>query len=446
MQPELKSLRIDRSQKSIDQPAPWAVRWILVGVGILIALGAGRFIYGKLTAATEVDIVRVHAAAPLVAGAGNVILNATGYIVAAHKIELAAKVVGKVAWIGVDKGNKVKAGQMLVRLEDDEYRARLMESKGQIEMLKARLAQAEHGSRPEEIAKSKADVDQARVDQQNARVTLTRTSDLVRQGVLSKQALDDAQARYDGAAAKVASLDRGYELVRLGPRKEEIDALRAQVNQAQGTLNYAQVQLDNTIIRAPIDGTILERNVERGEFVTTGFVGDKGAKGYVVSIADLHDLEVELDINQNDFAKLGPTQQGIVTTDAYADRKYQGVIREISPEANRQKATVQIKVKVINPDNYLRPEMNASVAFYSTEKSEGGRAEARSAVVIPASAVKDNAVFIVVSGKAVRKAVKVGGTTSQGVQIAEGLIGGEDIIANPPADLKDGQRVRPKQS
>ncbi len=169
MQPELKSLRIDRSQKkSVDQPAPWAVRWILIGVGILIALGAARFIYGKLNAATEVDIVRVRSATPLVAGEGNVILNATGYIVAAHKIELAAKVVGKVASIGVDKGNKVKAGQVLVRLEDDEYRARLMESKGQLEMLKARLAQAEHGSRPEEIAKAKADVDQARVDQQNA--------------------------------------------------------------------------------------------------------------------------------------------------------------------------------------------------------------------------------------------------------------------------------------
>jgi HlyD family secretion protein len=446
MQPELKNLRIDRSQKSADQPAPWAVRWILIGVGLLILLGAGRFIYAKLTAATEVDIVRVHASAPLAGGQGNVILNATGYIVAAHKIELAAKVVGKVSWIGVDKGDKVRSGQVLVRLEDDEYRAHLMESKGQLETLKARLAEAEHGSRPEEIAKAKADVEQAQVDQQNARVTLNRTSDLVRQGVLSKQALDDAQARYDGAAAKVNSLDRAYELVRLGPRHEEIDALRAQVNQAQGTLNYAQVQLDNTIIRAPIDGTILERNVEKGEFVTTGFVGDKGAKGYVVSIADLHDLEVELDINQNDFAKLNATQPGTVTTDAFPDRKYQGVIREISPEANRQKATVQIKVKIVNPDDFLRPEMNASVAFYSTEESRERRTETRANVVIPASAVRDNAVFIVVNGKAVRKTIKVAGTTSQGVQIAEGLIGGEDIVANPPADLKDGQRVRPKQS
>jgi HlyD family secretion protein len=445
MPPELDSLRIDRSKKRTEGPSPWAVRWIVIGVTLFVLLGAARFIYGKLNAATEVEIVRVHAAAPLSAGEGSVILNATGYIVAAHKIELAAKVVGKVASIGVDKGDKVKAGQVLVRLEDDEYRAHLLESKGNLEMLKARLAQAEHGSRPEEIAKAKADVEQARADRENARVTLERTRELVNQRVMAKQALDDAQARYDGAVARVASLDRAFELVRLGPRQEEIDALRAQVNQAQGTLNYAQVQLDNTVIRAPIDGTILERNVEKGEFVTTGFVGDKGAKGYVVSIANLHDLDVELDINQNDFAKLGPTQPGKVTTDAYPDLKYDGVIREISPEANRQKATVQVKVKVVNPDEHLRPEMNASVAFYSTEKTGARQPEAKPIVTVPASAVRDGGVFVVVNEKAVRKAVKTGGTTSQGVQIGDGLIGGEDIIVNAPADLKAGQKVRPKQ-
>ena len=445
MESQLKDLRIDRSKRRPDQPSPWAVRWIIAGVALFALLGLARFIYGKMNAATEVEIVRVRAAAPLANGGGAVILNATGYIIAAHKIELASKVVGKVASIGVEKGDKVKAGQVLVRLEDDEYRARMLESQGQLETLKARLAQAEHGSRPEEIAKAKADVEQVLADQENARVTLERARGLVQDKVMAKQVLDDAQARYDGAAAKVASLERAHDLVRLGPRQEEIDALRAQVNQAQGTLNYAQVQLDNTVIRAPIDGTILERNVEKGEFVTTGFVGDKGAKGYVVSIADLHDLEVELDINQNDFAKLSATQPGIVTTDAYPDRKYQGIIHEISPEANRQKATVQVKVKVTNPDAYLRPEMNASVAFYSNEKpSSDSRAESKPLVTVPASAVRDNGVFVVLGGKAVRRSVKVAGTTAQGVQVTDGLIGGEDIVSNPPADLKDGQRVRAK--
>jgi len=444
MESELKDLRIDRSKRRSDEPSPWAVRWIVAGVAIFALLGLARFIYGKMNAATEVEIVRVHAAAPVANGGGAVILNATGYIIAAHKIELASKVVGKVSSINVEKGDKVKAGQVLVRLEDDEYRARMLESQGQLETLKARLAQAEHGSRPEEVAKAKADVEQAIADRENARVTLDRARGLVQDKVMAKQTLDDAQARYEGAAAKVASLERASDLVRLGPRQEEIDALRAQVSQAQGTLNYAQVQLDNTVIRAPIDGTILERNVEKGEFVTTGFVGDKGAKGYVVSIADLHDLEVELDINQNDFAKLGTTQPGIVTTDAYPDRKYQGVIHEISPEANRQKATVQVKVKVMNPDSYLRPEMNASVAFYSNEKPGEGQAESKPIVTVPASAIKENGVFVVVGGKAVRRSVKVAGTTAQGVQVTEGLIGGEDIVSNPPSDLKDGQKVRAK--
>jgi HlyD family secretion protein len=445
MESELKGLRIDRSKKRRDEPSPWAVRWIFAGIGLFVILGAARFIYGRLNAATPVDIVRVRAAAPATGGESNVILNATGYIVAAHKIELAAKVIGKVASIDVDKGDKVKAGQVLVRLEDDEYRARLLEAQGNLQTLEARLAEAEHGSRPEEIAKAKADVDQARADQENARVTLERTRTLVNDRVMAKQELDNAQARYDGAVAKVASLEHAYELVRLGPRKEEIDALRAQVNQAKGTLDYAQVQLDNTVIRAPISGTILERNVEKGEFVTTGFVGDKGAKGYVVSLADLNDLEVELDINQNDFGKLGPKQPGVVTTDAYPDRKYQGVITEISPEANRQKATVQVKVKILKPDSYLRPEMNASVAFYAPDQPGSEQTQAKPMVTVPASAVRDGGVFVVVNGKAVRKAVKVAGTNSLGVEVAEGLIGGEDIVANPPANLKDGQKVRPKQ-
>jgi HlyD family secretion protein len=446
METELKGLRIDRSKKRSEEPSPWAVRWIVTGIVLFLALGAARFIYGKLNAATEVEIVRVHAVSPLPGGQGNVILNATGYIVAAHKIELAAKVIGKVAWIGVDKGDLVKSGQVLVRLEDDEYRAHELESQGNLETLKARLAEAEHGSRPEEIAKAKADVEQARADQENARVTLDRTRGLVTDKILSKQALDDSQARYDSAVAKVASLDRAFELVRLGPRQEQIDALRAQVNQAKGSLDYAQVELNNTVIRAPINGTVLERNVELGEFVTTGFVGDKGAKGYVVSLADLNDLDVELDINQNDFAKLDPKQPGVVTTDAYPDRKYQGVIREISPEANRQKATVQVKVRVLGPDGYLRPEMNASVAFFSPEKAGAATPQSKPLVTVPASAVRENAVFVVVDGKALRRAVKVSGTTSQGVQVGEGLIGGEDLIVNPPADLKEGQKVRPKQA
>ncbi len=447
MEADLKSLRIDRGKKRKDAPSKWATGWILGGVTILVLLGAGRFVYGKLTSATEVEVLRVRATQPGDAGtaAGETILNATGYIIAAHKIELAAKVVGKVLWIGVEKGDHVQKDQVLVRLEDDEYRAQVQQSRGNLLNLQAKLAELVNGSRPEEVAKSRADVDQAKADMDNAKVNLDRTEQLVKEGVSAKQTLDDAKSRYAQAKARVASLDRGFELVRLGPRKEQIDAARGTIEQAKGTLAYSETQLANTIIRAPVSGTILERNVEKGEFVTTGFVGDRGAKGYVVSIADLNDLKVELDINQNDFAKLGPAQKGSITTDAFPDRKYQGQIDEISPEANRAKATVQVKVKVMNPDSFLRPEMNASVAFLSDAKPATSSTRQKPSIMVPLSAVQDGAVFVIVDGRAVRKVVKVGGTTATGVRIEQGLLGGEDLIVKPPAELKQGDRVVKKK-
>jgi HlyD family secretion protein len=440
MDAELENLRIDRSQRRSGQASPWAARWIVGGVLLFLLLGAWRLWSVKASAATAVDVARVQTIGAANAPDG-VVLNATGYIVAAHKIEVAAKVIGKVKWIGVDKGDRVREGQVLVRLEDDEYQAQLQQAKGQLATLQAKLDEAMHGSRPEEIAQAMANLNSSKADLDNAKVSLERARGQASEGLTPKQTLDDAQARYDSAVHKVTALQKAYELVKLGPRQEAIDSLRGQVEQAKGSLAFAETNLANTVILAPVTGTILERAVEKGEFVTTSFVGDRGAKGYVVSLADLNDLEVELDISQNDFAKLDSGQHGTVTTDAFPDRKYDGFIKEISPEANRQKATVQIKVKIAKPDNYLRPEMNASVAFLADRKGDAGAA-ARPVVMVPASAVRDNAVFVVLDGKALRRAVKTGATSGQSVRVEEGLIGGEDLITSPPAALKDGDRVR----
>jgi HlyD family secretion protein len=442
MNPDLESLRIDRDKKSSAEPSRWAVRWIVAGVVILALAGLGRFAWSWFDTAPEVEIVRVQPASLAAGGAQNVVLNATGYIIAAHKIQVASKVLGKVAWIGVDKGDHVAEGQTIVRLEDDEYRAQLAQAKGQLASLDARLAEMLAGSRPEEIAKAQAEVETGKADLVNARVTLERTKRLVEQGVLSDQSYDDGKARYDAQAARVVSLERSYELVRIGPRKEQIDSMRGQVEQARGAVSFYATQLSNTVIRAPVTGTILERAVEKGEFVTTSFVGERGAKGYVVSLADLRDLRVELDINQNDFAKLTARHRGVIAVDAFPDRRYEGRIEEISPEANRQKATVQVKVRVLKPDEYLRPEMNASVAFLGSERDSAPR---KAVVFVPPSAVRKDAVFVFFDGKAVRRPVKSSGTTSQGIRIEEGLTGGEDIIVNPPAELKDGDKVRRRQ-
>jgi HlyD family secretion protein len=219
------------------------------------------------------------------------------------------------------------------------------------------------------------------------------------------------------------------------------------VKEAEGRLALARTRLDGSEIRSPVTGTILERNVEIGEFVTTSFVGERGAKGYVVSLADLNDLQVELDISQDDFAKLHADQNGVVWTDAFPDRKYEGRIVEISPEADRQKATVQVKVQILKPDAYMRPEMNANVAFLAEKPAEGAQNAAVPAITIPSSAVRDgNTVFVFLDNRAVKRTVKVRQSSSRGVEISEGLIGGEELIVAPPPELQDGDKVRLKAS
>ena len=185
MQDELKNLRIDRTKKSGGGPPRWAGRWIVAGVAVLLLLGLANFIYGWVNRGPEVDVVRVKAAGTGQESAegGVVILNATGYIIAAHKIQVSSKVLGRVAWIGVERGDRVKEGQAIVRLEDDEYRAQLTQATGQVANLEARLAEMLNGSRPEEIARAKADLAQARADMVNALVTLDRTKGLVAEGV-----------------------------------------------------------------------------------------------------------------------------------------------------------------------------------------------------------------------------------------------------------------------
>jgi HlyD family secretion protein len=432
---QLASLKIDRQRRDREPgPSRWARIWILTGAVVLVILALWAW-WIKRPAVVDVEIVKVTAGA---AGAEpGVVFNATGYIVAHHKIEVSTKVSGKVAWIGVEKGDRVRQGQVVVRLEDQEFRAQLHQAAGNVAFLEARLRELETGSRPEEIAAARANVVQAEADLENARINLERVRGLTDSGVFSRQALDDARARFDAWKARVESLQKTYELVRIGPRVEQIDAVRGQLAEARGRRDYFQTLLDSTVIRAPVTGTILERAVEIGEFVTTSFVGERGAKGYVVSLADLNDLQVELDINQDDFARLGPRQRGIVTTDAYPDRKYQGLIEEISPEADRQKATVQVKVKILKPDDYLRPEMNARVAFLGD-----ARAPSQPLITVPVSAVRDGKVYLALHGRVVERPVKVRSTGPRGVEVAGGLAGGEDLIVNPPAGLKAGDRVR----
>lgn len=444
MESELQKLRIDKSHKAKrDEKSRWP--WVLL-VLLLLLIAFGGWQWSKSAGAAVVQTIQVRVPEGLANDSDRVVLNATGYVMAAHKIELASKVIGRVAWVGVEMGDKITKGQVLVRLEDDEFKARVAQQQGLLDNAKAMLAELEAGSRPQEIAAAQARLDQSAAELKNAEISLKRLKELESTQSVSRQQIDDADAMVSSKKAQLDWQRQQLELSKLGPRKEQIDAQRATVRQLEGSLAMSNLDLEYTIIRSPIPATVLERNVEVGEFVTTGFVGDRGAKGYVVSIADLNDLRVELDVSQNDFAKITLKQPCSIVTDAYPDRKYKGDVDLISPEANRQKATVQVRVKVLNPDELLKPDMNATVSFLAAGKAASTQAAsqpvARPAIRIPLTAVRDGAIFVVENNKAVRRLVTVGQTFGKDVEIHKGLIGGEDLIVNPSDALKDGSAVK----
>jgi HlyD family secretion protein len=448
---DLQSLRIDRSDRGAanGEPPLWARRYIVIGIAVVAVLSLSALAYRLFSRnVPEVEVTRASAESSDV---GGTVLSATGYIVAHHTINVNSKVTGRLAWIGVEKGDKVKEGQVLVRLEDDEFRASSEQAKGALDNARAYLDELEHGSRPEEVQQAQHNLDEARATLVDDRLTLDRTKELSGAGVVSRQVMDDATAKFESDQQRVNSLERAFQLMKIGPRAEEIARARGALAQAQGQLDYAKSQLDATVIRAPVTGTILDRTAEKGELITAQFASAAagGPQGSVVSLADLNDLQVELDIAQADFSRLGPKQKGIVTTDAYPDKKYDGEIAQISPEANRQKATVQVKVQVLNPDKYpdvfLRPEMNATVKFLADEQKPTGTQP--SGVFVPASAVRDHdgkkVVFAAFDGKARVREVHVLSQRTDGF-LVDGLVGGESVITKAPQDLKDGDTIKIK--
>src|SRR3984893_15268220 len=444
---DLQSLRIDRTERgaSNGEPPVWARRSIVIGIAIVVVLSLAALAYRLFS--RDVPEVEVTRAAAESSNIGGTVLSATGYIVAHHTINVNSKVTGRLAWIGVEKGDKVKEGQVLVRLEDEEFRASYEQAKGALENARAYLDELQHGSRPEEVQQAQHNLDEARATLVNDKLTLDRTKELSSAGVVSRQALDDATAKFDSDQQKANSLDKASQLMKIGPRPEEIARARGSLAQAQGLADYAKSQLDATVIRAPVTGTILDRTAEKGELITAQFASAAagGPQGSVVSLADLNDIQVELDIAQSDFARLGPKQKGIVTVDAYPDRKYDGAIAQISPEANRQKATVQVKVQVLNPDEYLRPEMNATVRFIANEPAKGSSQP--SGVFVPSAAVRDRegkkVVLIAYNGKAVARQIRVLSQRSEGY-LVDGLVGGESVITTAPQDVKDGDKIKIK--
>jgi len=447
---DLKSLKIDRGQKASGGGSRKKLLVVggLLSVAVLVA-AVLSFVPEKAGLTSlgakprEVQTVMVVRQSP---SADTVVLTAGGYIIPRHRIDIASKLSGQVEEVLFEKGDVVKAGQVLARLDDREIRAQLSQARANRQATQARLDEVVTGSRPQELQRAQATLEQAEANLRTSKLNLDRARQLNQTGVWSKQALDDAQNNYDVAAAQAKVARENYELTRIGPRKEQIELFRAQVAEADATIRWWETQLEYTVIRAPVDGTILDRGVEKGEMLTTGFFGGRGPKPGLGSLADLKELEVELDINEADISRVHSGQECTVSPDSYPDRKYKARVREIAPEANRQKATIQVKVAVESPDKYLRPETNAKVNFL--EESKPSAVEDR--ILIPKSAVADSqgasSVYLIKDGRAARQSIKTSKELGGQIEVVSGLVGGEQLIVRGLEGITDGERVTVKHN
>jgi RND family efflux transporter MFP subunit len=249
----------------------------------------------------------------------DVVLTVSGYIIARERIELSPRFMGTVTWIGVKKGDVVTNGQVVVRLDDSEYVARKRETEGRLAAARATL--------------------------EKARLQYDRVKTLANASVESRQVEDDMRLNMASAAAAVKEIE--------------------------GSLQWITTYIEWCTIRAPIDGIVLEKLVDPNELVTPqSFGGTRGPSTALISLANLKDLQVEIDLNEADVAKVEVGQKCRVSPEAYPDRSYDGYVVEKSPEANRQKGTLQVKVQIANPDNFLTPELTAKVDFLRSAESK----------------------------------------------------------------------------
>jgi HlyD family secretion protein len=393
---ELASLRIDR-----DRPAERRLwRWpVLLLVPVVLVLG-GLYVLRARQAfsAPEVETARATVVRPSEASAGAPILTASGYVVARRKAVVSAKIQGRLSQLRVEEGSRVGQGEVIARLESNDYEA-------QVQRARAALQRAQA-----DLGESQRQVDLAR------RLTAEK--------IMSSDQLQTAESR-----ARVNE---------------------AAVSQARAEVAFAVATLANTVIRAPFSGTVVKKMAEVGESVAPipPGVNISTSSGAIVALADLDTLEVEADVSESNVAKLSPDQPAEVTVEAFPDRRYRAVLRQVIPTADRTKATVQVKVTILDKDAQLKPEMSAKVTFAEPAKRATATEPLAPVVMVPKESVASRdgkpIVFEVRDGKVRARPVVPGGERQGLVVVREGLAGSETLVVRPPETLKDGDAVRIK--
>jgi RND family efflux transporter MFP subunit len=421
---ELASLRLD------DQPRR-SRRGLWITLLVLLLVAGGLAVGWRASAslrAVEVETVSPTIEQTGPAAAGTPVLTASGYIVARREAVVSSKIQGRLSELRVEEGSVVKPGEVLARLENPDFVASL-------ERARAQLAQAEA-----QVGSSQAAVRRAEADLSEAKRQLGVTERLANEKLATIDSLDAARSRVQLAEAA------------LGQSRADLERSAAQREQSRADLQVSQAQLDNTVIRAPFAGTVVKKMAEVGESVAPipPGVNISTASGAIVALADLATLEMEADVSEANVARLKEGQPAEVTVEAFPDRRFRSVLRQVIPTADRTKATVLTKVTLLEKDKDLKPEMSAKVTFLEA----GSPAEAKTvvpqkpAILVPPSAVVTRnggqQVFEVVSGTARARTITTNGTRRDLTIVTDGLTGSEVLVAHPPDSLADGAAVSPK--
>jgi len=408
---------------------PWAV-----GVIVLVLAYAG---WRSASAAVDVDTVQptMHSGTNL--SAGSPVLTASGYVVARRRAVVSAKIQGRLAELHVEEGSRVQEGQIFARLESADFQAAVARARAQLHRTDAQISAARA-----QIASVDATIARADADRAEAQRQLSVAERLAKDQLVPTDQVDAARSRL-----KVADAALGQTRADEQRARAELERAMAERTQAAADVSYNEALLQNTAIRAPFTGTVVRKMAEVGESVAPipPGVNISIASGAIVALADLDTLEVEVDVAEANVARLQPSQPAEVIVEAFPDRKYKAVLRQVIPTADRTRATVMVKVTILDKDANLKPEMSAKVTFLEAAQSPATATTER-VLIVPQAAIvtREGAsqVFAIVEGVAQPKKVTLGATRQDGVIVKDGLAGTETLIASPPESLKAGDRVR----
>lgn len=402
-------MSIDKSsldQLRIERPAEEVRRtkgWIALAVILLFAA-----VLGWALARPKAVVVQVSEARAVAGGADDAVLNATGYVTARRQATVSSKVTGKVMEVLVEEGMKVNAGQVLARLDTSTAEKGL------------RLAQAERSAAASALDETRVRIAQAKIDYR-------RVAQLSTEQISSASDREHAEADMRALEARLAN---------------QADSLA--VSERQVALQ--QQNLDDTVIRAPFDGVVVTKDAQPGEMISPISAGSGFTRTGICTVVDMDSLEVDVDVGEAYIHRVRPGQRAVAALDAYPDWKIPAHVITAIPTADRQKATVKVRVAFDAKDPRILPDMGVKVAFLE----EGSNTAKASAVEVPRAALRrdgeQDVLFVIESDHVERRAVKVGDSANEVVRVSSGVAPGERVVTAGPADLRDGQRVKIKEN